>query len=68
MNKGCPIRLTGHFPDIIWDGFVNADLLVDGVMPSDKKICVQNGDVQVLNVDAPNGYAGVTDESAGIQL
>lgn len=56
--------LMGHFPDIIWDGFVNAALLVDGEMPSIKKICVQNGDVKVLNVDAPNNYAGVTDESA----
>ena len=56
--------LTGSFPDIIWDGYVNADLLVDGQLPPGKQICVQNGNVKVLNVDMANDYANVTDESA----
>ena len=56
--------LSGSFPDIIWDGFVNSTLLIDGEMPADKKICVQNGDAMVLNVDAPNGFADITDDSA----
>ena len=56
--------LTGNLPDVLWDGYVNLDLLVDGQLPSDKKICVQNGNVKVLNVDMANDYANVTDESS----
>ena len=56
--------LTGNLPDVLWDGYVNVDLLVDGQLPSDKKICVQNGNVKVLNVDMANDYANVTDESS----
>ncbi|MFN3236793.1 MAG: parallel beta-helix domain-containing protein [Pseudomonadales bacterium] len=57
--------LTGSFPDIIWDGFVNPELLENGELPVAKRICVQNGPVKVLNVDMPNEFANVTDESAG---
>jgi parallel beta-helix repeat protein len=43
----------GAFPDIIWDGIVNpakpADLSV---------ICVDNGDAELLNIDAGNEFAG----------
>tara|TARA_R110002073_G_scaffold59623_1_gene150043 strand:+ start:5870 stop:7072 length:1203 start_codon:yes stop_codon:yes gene_type:complete len=56
--------LTGHFPDILWDGYVNTDSLVNGKVPAGREICVRNGDVKVLNVDMPNEYANVTDESA----
>lgn len=47
---------TGAFPDILWDGFVNPDKLVDGTLPSELKLCVSNGDADVLNVDGPNGF------------
>ncbi len=42
----------GEFPDIIWDGIVNAEL-------SDEQpvICVQNGDAELLNIDAANEFA-----------
>jgi parallel beta-helix repeat protein len=43
--------LKGNLPDIMWDGYVNADLPADT-----KRLCVQNGDAKVINVDAPNGY------------
>lgn len=56
--------LTGSFPDVIWDGFVNPEVLQDGVLPAEKKICIRNGDIKVLNVDAPNNFANVTDDSA----
>ncbi|WP_373696450.1 parallel beta-helix domain-containing protein [Hyphobacterium lacteum] len=49
--------LTGNIPDVLWDGFQNADLLVEGDMPEQYRICVDNGDAQMLNVDGPNGYA-----------
>jgi len=43
--------LTGRLPDIMWDGYINPDLPADT-----KRLCVQNGDAKVINVDAPNGY------------
>ena len=55
--------LTGSLPDIIWDGFVNDGVLVDGELPADKKICVKNGESKVLNADMPNDYANITDDS-----
>ncbi len=47
--------LNGRFPDILWDGYVNEDKLVDGKLAGDSRICVQNGGVEILNVDGPNG-------------
>ena len=47
----------GNLPDILWDGFVDADKLVDGVMPAALRICINNGDAQMLNADSKNGAA-----------
>jgi parallel beta-helix repeat protein len=45
----------GAFPDIIWDG------LVDPEKPENRDvICVDNGDVQLLNIDAGNRFANPT--------
>jgi parallel beta-helix repeat protein len=47
--------LTGNFPDILWDGFVNADKLgADGSLLPEYAICVDNGDAEVLNADLGN--------------
>ena len=47
--------LTGHFPDVLWDGYVDVKSLVDGVPPAADRICIQ--DVSgVLNADGPHGY------------
>jgi parallel beta-helix repeat protein len=57
--------ITGHFPDVIWDGFVDTKALVNGVYPSEQRICVDNGNAQVLDVDGPNKFANpkmLTDE------
>jgi len=43
----------GRFPDIIWDGIVNPEKA-----PELAVICVQNGDAQLLNIDAGNEFAG----------
>jgi len=48
--------LTGNFPDILWDGFTNADKLdADGNLLPEYAICVDNGDAEVLNADLGNG-------------
>ena len=48
--------LTGSLPDVLWDGFVNADKLdADGVHLPEYAICVDNEDAEILNADLPNG-------------
>jgi len=49
--------LTGHIPDILWDGYVNQAHLVDGKLDPKRGLCVDNGDAQVLNADGPHKYA-----------
>ncbi|GJL97209.1 MAG: hypothetical protein DHS20C06_10260 [Hyphobacterium sp.] len=49
--------LTGNIPDVLWDGFENADLHENGTMPEQFRICLDNGDAQMLNVDGPNSYS-----------
>jgi hypothetical protein len=47
--------LTGHFPDVLWDGYVDPKSLVDGLPPAADRICIQdvNG---VINADGPHDY------------
>ena len=49
--------INGHFPDVLWDGYVDNKILVNGQYPAEQRICVQNGDVEVLNVDGPNKFS-----------
>ena len=52
--------LSGNLPDVLWDGFVNADKIgADGHHLPEYAICVNNGDAQVLNADLPNGSDNV---------
>ena len=55
--KLATVGLTGHLPDILWDGYVNTAHLVDGKLDPKRGICVDNGDAQVLNADGPHKYA-----------
>ena len=54
----------GRLPDIIWDGYVDDAQMVAGVMPASLKICIDNGDVGILNADSPNGFAQPSTDSA----
>ncbi|OOG53842.1 hypothetical protein B0E47_11580 [Rhodanobacter sp. B05] len=47
--------LTGSFPDVLWDGYVDPKNLVDGLPPAADRICIQdvNG---VLSADGPHDY------------
>jgi len=52
--------IGGSFPDILWDGYVNADKADDdGNLLPEYAICVDNGDAEVLNVDLPNDSANI---------
>jgi parallel beta-helix repeat protein len=48
--------LNGHYPDILWDGYQDSKNLVNGLPPAEERICIQNGDAEVLNADGPNKY------------
>ncbi len=54
----------GRFPNVIWDGFQNEALQVDGVLPAELRICIDNeASSDVFNVDAPNKFANPATES-----
>ena len=46
----------GRLPDIIWDGFYDEAKQVDGEMPAALRICIDNGDVGILNANGPSGF------------
>jgi parallel beta-helix repeat protein len=48
--------INGRFPDVLWDGYLDSKNLVNGMPPANERICVQNGDSEVLNADGPNKY------------
>jgi parallel beta-helix repeat protein len=55
--------LSGHLPDVLWDGYADNALAKNGVMPAETRICVQDG-VEVLNADGPNKYKNPKADSA----
>ncbi len=57
---------TGRFPHVLWDGFADAGKMVDGKMPDDLRICINNGDLEVLNADGPNKYDNPRAEAASM--
>ena len=54
--------LSGSFPDVLWDGIVNEELLVDGSLPADHSICIPDENVIMLNIDMGNDFANVTED------
>ncbi len=48
----------GAFPDVLWDGALNPELITDGALPAGQRICVNNGEALMLNADSPNGGKG----------
>ncbi len=61
--------LGGSLPDIVWDGFMNEELLVDGQLPEDKRIYIENntkeeGELTFANLQASQLAKG--DLTAGV--
>jgi len=48
----------GAFPDVLWDGARNPDLLADGALPAHQRICINNGEAVMFNADTLNDGAG----------
>jgi len=52
--------LTGSLPDVLWDGYFNAEKVdANGNLLTEYAICVDNDGAQVLNADLPNGSADI---------
>jgi parallel beta-helix repeat protein len=60
--------LTGSFPDVLWDGYYNEELLVDGAMPDEHRICIQNGDAKMLSADGAGEYANAGEVDTNCEL
>jgi len=54
--KTAMFGINGRFPDVLWDGYLDTKTLVNGLPPAAERICVQNGDSEVLNADGPNKF------------
>ena len=52
--------ITGALPDILWDGYYDPKKQVGGQTPDALKICVQNGEAGLINVDAPGGFEAIS--------
>ncbi|AWF79944.1 hypothetical protein BTJ40_03430 [Microbulbifer sp. A4B17] len=56
--------ISGALPDILWDGVVNQNKLVDGEIPQDLKVCIDNGTAGIINVDFGNDYKNISTDIA----
>ncbi|KUJ82605.1 hypothetical protein AWR36_012530 [Microbulbifer flavimaris] len=59
--------LSGSLPDILWDGVVNEQKLVDGKLPDSLKLCIDNGDAGIINIDASNDFKNISTDIAAHQ-
>lgn len=56
--------LTGSFPDVLWDGFVNREKTdANGHLESEFAICIDDESVEVLNADLANDSDNITTDS-----
>jgi len=54
--KVAKFGLTGRLPDVLWDGYVDTTKMTDGKLPENLRICLNNGDAEIINADGPNGF------------
>lgn len=57
--------MGGALPDVMWDGYVDETKFVDGQVTDENRICIDNGDAVMVNVDGPGGYKNPTIDMTG---
>ena len=57
LLKTAMFGLSGSLPDILWDGYVDKNKMVDNQLPEHLNICINNGDSEMVYVDAPNQFS-----------
>lgn len=48
---------SGRISDVLWDGYVNPARLVNGQLPAELRICIDNGEAGIVNADSANNFA-----------
>ena len=66
MLKTAVYGVSGKFPDVLWDGYVDSKTLVNGLPPDGDRICIQGAD-GVLNADGPHDYKNPTTDTQAYQ-
>ncbi|WP_299580172.1 parallel beta-helix domain-containing protein [uncultured Microbulbifer sp.] len=57
--------LGGSLPDVLWDGVIDREKMSDGSLPEHLKLCIDNAEAGILNIDFLNNYQNIsTDISA----
>ncbi|HEY8569314.1 parallel beta-helix domain-containing protein [Microbulbifer sp.] len=59
--------LTGSLPDVMWDGAIDSKKMVDGKLPDDLKLCIENEGVGIINVDVLNNFKNITTDMTAHQ-
>ncbi|MFV8783819.1 parallel beta-helix domain-containing protein [Microbulbifer sp. SA54] len=59
--------LTGSMPDILWDGAIDQNKFVDGKLPENLKLCIDNEGVDIINVDVQGNYKNITTDISAHQ-
>lgn len=54
--KTAMFGLNSSLPAILWDGYIDQEKMKNGALPSELKICLSNGNIEMINVDAPNKF------------
>ncbi|MCW8125135.1 parallel beta-helix domain-containing protein [Microbulbifer halophilus] len=62
--KVAKFGLSGSLPDVLWDGVVNPEKMVDGKVPAELKLCIDNSDAGILNVDFSNDFENISTDIA----
>jgi parallel beta-helix repeat protein len=62
-----PLIGTENFPNILFDGDLDPDKLVEGALPDPLRICIQEAEgTTFANVDVPHAFANVTTDIAAM--
>ena len=59
--------LGGSMPDILWDGAIDEKKFVDGQLPENLKLCIDNEGVGIINVDVKGNYENITTDISAHQ-
>ncbi|WGL18125.1 right-handed parallel beta-helix repeat-containing protein [Microbulbifer bruguierae] len=59
--------LTGSLPDVMWDGAIDSAKMVDGKLPDELKLCIENEGAGIINVDLQGGYKNITTDISAHQ-
>ena len=54
----------GRLPEVVWDGWVNPENTIDGQLKPEYALCIDNGEIGILNIDNGNDNANISTDMA----